>query len=117
MAHGEFVRISDAKNHIGKTVTVRVWTYQNRSSGKKLHFLLMRDGSGIMQGILFLGETPDESIANFEKLTQESSVYVTGVLKAEPRSPGGVEMSVRGVEIVQVAEPYPISPKDHGIEF
>jgi asparaginyl-tRNA synthetase len=70
-----------------------------------------------MQGVLFKGECSDEAFTEFEKLTQESSVEVTGVLRKEPRSPGGFEMGVRSLRVVNVAEAYPISPKDHGVEF
>ena len=108
--------IKDAGEHEGQSVTVRGWVYNLRSSGK-IKFLLLRDGSGLMQGVLFKGECSDEAFTEFEKLTQESSVEVTGVLRKEPRSPGGFEMGVRSLRVVNVAEAYPISPKDHGVEF
>jgi len=108
--------IKDAGEHEGQSVTVRGWVYNLRSSGK-IKFLLLRDGSGLMQGVLFKGECSEEAFSEFEKLTQESSVEVTGVLRKEPRSPGGFEMGVRSLRIVNVAEAYPISPKDHGVEF
>jgi asparaginyl-tRNA synthetase len=108
--------IKDAAEFDGQTVTVKGWVYNLRSSGK-IKFLVMRDGSGLMQGILFKGECSEEAFAEFGKLTQESSVEVTGVLRKEPRSPGGFEMGVRALKVVNVAEAYPISPKDHGVEF
>ena len=108
--------IKDAGQFDGKEVTVRGWVYNLRSSGK-IKFLLMRDGSGLMQGVLFKGECSEEAFGEFEKLTQESSVEVTGVLRKEPRSPGGFEMGVRNLKVVSVAEAYPISPKEHGVEF
>ncbi len=108
--------IKDAGQFDGKEVTVRGWVYNLRSSGK-IKFLLMRDGSGLMQGVLFKGECSEEAFGEFEKLTQESSVEVTGVLRKEPRSPGGFEMGVRNLKVVNVAEAYPISPKEHGVEF
>lgn len=109
--------IENASQFEGKTVTVKGWVYRTRASGKKLRFLMMRDGTGIMQGILFKGECDDEAFETFDQLTQESSIEVTGTVRAEPRSPGGFEMGVQSVRLVNVAEPYPITPKEHGIEF
>lgn len=109
--------ISNASRYADQEVTIRGWVYQKRSSGKKLHFLIARDGTGIMQCVLFVGETDPASIEAFEKLTQESSVEVTGKLRKEPRSPGGYEMGVKNVKIVSIAHDYPITPKEHGIEF
>ena len=108
--------INQASQFEGKTVTVRGWIYNKRSSGK-IKFMVLRDGTGLMQGVLFKGECSDEAFDLFEKLTQESSVEVTGVVKAAPRQPGGFELSAQTLKIVQIAEAYPISPKDHGVEF
>ncbi len=108
--------IENASQFEGKTVTIEGWVYSKRSSGK-IKFLLMRDGTGLMQGVLFKGECDEKAFEDFDKLTQESSVRVTGTLRKEPRSAGGYEMGVRSLEIVQIAEPYPISPKEHGVEF
>jgi asparaginyl-tRNA synthetase len=108
--------IEDAGKHDGQSVTAKGWVYNKRSSGK-IKFLVIRDGTGLMQGVLVKGECDEKSFEEFEKLTQESSLEVTGKLKKEPRSPGGYEMSVQSIKIVHVAEPYPISPKEHGVEF
>ena len=108
--------IENASQFDGQVVTVKGWVYNKRSSGK-IKFLILRDGTGLMQSVLFKGECNEESFAEFEKLTQESSVEVTGKLRKEPRSPGGYEMGVQSVKIVSIAEPYPISPKEHGVEF
>jgi len=108
--------IENAGQFEGQTVTVKGWVNHKRSSGK-IKFLSMRDGTGLMQGILFKGECSDEAFEEFEKLTQESSVEVTGKLRKEPRSPGGFEMGVQSFKTVSIAEPYPISPKEHGVEF
>src|SRR3954463_5664616 len=97
--------IGNAAQFVGQTVTVRGWVYNKRSSGK-IKFLMMRDGSGILQGVLFKGECTDEAFEEFEKLTQESSVEVTGVLRANPR--GGFEMGVQSFKLISLAEPYPI---------
>ncbi|OFZ83518.1 MAG: asparagine--tRNA ligase [Bdellovibrionales bacterium RIFOXYD1_FULL_55_31] len=108
--------IEDAARYDGQSVTVKGWVYNKRSSGK-IKFLILRDGTGLMQSVLFKGECNEEAFELFEKLTQESSVEVTGKLRKEPRSPGGFELGVQSMRIVQVAEPYPISPKEHGVEF
>src|SRR5689334_21868854 len=113
---GDRFFISDAKDFEGQQITVLGWVYHLRSSGK-IKFLVLRDGTGLMQGVLFKGECSDQAFQAFEKLTLESSVQVTGVIRKEPRSPGGYELGVREIKIVQVAEPYPISPKEHGVEF
>ncbi|MGK5089227.1 asparagine--tRNA ligase [Bdellovibrionota bacterium FG-2] len=108
--------IQDAGKYDGQTVTIKGWVYNKRSSGK-IKFLIMRDGSGLMQCVLFKGECTEDSLVEFEKLTQESAVEVTGTLRKEPRSMGGYEMGVQYVKTVSIAEPYPISLKDHGVEF
>lgn len=108
--------IQDASDHDGKTVTVKGWVYGKRSSGK-IKFLTMRDGTGLLQCVLVKGECSDESFEAFDRLTQESSVVVEGKLKKEARSPGGFEMSLQKLTPVHISEPYPISPKEHGVEF
>ncbi|HAR42200.1 MAG TPA: asparagine--tRNA ligase [Bdellovibrionales bacterium] len=108
--------IEDAGKHDGQIVTVRGWVYNKRSSGK-IKFLILRDGTGLLQGVLFKGECTEEAFGEFEKLTQESSIEVIGKLRKEPRSPGGFELGVQSIKIVQVADPYPISLKEHGVEF
>lgn len=108
--------IEDASQFEGQTITLKGWIYNKRSSGK-IKFLILRDGTGLMQGILFKGECSEESFEIFEKLTQESSVEVTGVIRKEPRSVGGFELGIKSVKAISLAEPYPISPKEHGVEF
>ena len=108
--------IEEAARFEGKTVTVKGWVYQKRSSGK-IKFLIMRDGTGLMQGVLFKGECTDQALEDFEKLTQESSFEATGTIKAAPRQPGGFEMGIQSLKIISIAETYPISPKDHGVQF
>src|SRR5690242_10660033 len=100
--------IEDAAKHEGQTVTVRGWVYNKRSSGK-IKFLILRDGTGVMQGVLFKGECSEQAFEDFDKLTQESSVEVTGVVRKNPRA-GDYELGVQSLRIVQVAEPYPITP-------
>jgi asparaginyl-tRNA synthetase len=100
----------------GQEVTVRGWLYNKRSSGK-IRFLLVRDGTGLIQCVLDRGSVSPEVFDNYEKLTQESSLMVTGKVRQDKRAPGGYELNLSDVEVVQVAIDYPISPKEHGVEF
>jgi asparaginyl-tRNA synthetase len=108
--------IKDVSKHVGREVTIKGWLYNMRSSGK-LMFPQVRDGSGIIQGVVFKKNVPEQVWNDFEKLTQESSIIVRGTVRADERAPGGYEMDVTGVEVLQVAEPYPITPKEHGVEY
>jgi len=101
---------------VGETVELRGWLYHKRSSGK-ISFLLVRDGTGIVQGVLVQAEADPESWAASERLTQESSLIVTGIVREDARAPGGYELSLRSVLPVQVASDYPIGPKEHGSGF
>src|SRR5258708_37507787 len=80
-------------------------------------FPQIRDGSGIIQGVVFKKNVPEQVWSDFEKLTQESSIIVRGCVRADERAPGGFELDVVDVEVVQFAEPFPITPKEHGVEF
>jgi asparaginyl-tRNA synthetase len=108
--------IRDVANHVGEEITIRGWLYNIRSSGK-LIFPQIRDGSGIIQGVVFKKNVPEQVWKDFEGLTQESSLVVRGRVRADERAPGGFELDVTGAEILQVAEAYPITPKEHGVEF
>lgn len=110
------VWISDLKNHVGETLTLQGWVYNHRSSGK-IKFLLLRDGTGVSQCVYFRGECSEKAFEDFEKLTQEAHVKVTGVVREEKRSPGGFEISARELEIVSPSVDFPISPKEHGTDF
>jgi asparaginyl-tRNA synthetase len=110
------VHIADLKNEVGQTVTLRGWVYNHRSSGK-IKFLLLRDGTGICQCVYFRGECEESSFEEFEKLSQETTVEISGVVKAEPRSPGGYELGARSLKILAGSTDYPISPKEHGTDF
>ncbi len=113
------VAIEDLKDHAGEVVTVQGWLYHKTGKGK-LQFLQVRDGTGICQTVVFRPNVGDEAFAEVKELTQESSLKVTGLVKAEPRAPGvpgGYEIDAQSVETVQVADVYPITPKEHGIEF
>jgi asparaginyl-tRNA synthetase len=110
------VDIASLAQHIGQTVTLRGWVYHLRSSGK-VRFLVLRDGSGIAQGVLVKGTLPEDDFQQFERLTLESSLRLEGLVRAEPRAPGGYELEVTRVMPVQIAPDYPISPKEHGVAF
>ena len=107
--------INELKNHIGEGVTLKGWLYNSRSSGK-LVFLQVRDGSGIVQCVVFKPNS-EEIFEKAKSLGQESSIIVTGSVKEDARSPIGVEIDVTGLEVVQNAHDYPITPKEHGTEF
>lgn len=107
--------INQLKDHVGEEVTLKGWLYNSRSSGK-LVFMQLRDGTGIVQCVVFKGN--DEEV--FEKakgLGQESSIIVTGTVKADERSTIGVELDVKNLEVLQNVHDYPITPKEHGTEF
>ena len=110
------VRIKDLPQHIGEKVTINVWLYNKRTAGK-LQFPIVRDGSGYLQCVVFKKEVSDETWRAAEEVTQESTVRVTGTVRAEERAPGGVELGVESFEIVALTNDYPITPKEHGTAF
>jgi asparaginyl-tRNA synthetase len=119
MAEYRRIRIAEAARHDGEPVEIAGWLYNLRKSGKII-FPLVRDGSGIMQCVALKASLPEQTFETLKGLTQESSFIVRGKLRAEPRAPGGYELDVEDAEVVQrVPEehPYPITPKEHGIEF
>ena len=107
--------INELKNHIGAEVTLKGWLYNSRSSGK-LVFLQLRDGTGIVQCVVFKPAN-EELFENAKSLGQESSIIVTGKVKEDTRSSIGVELDVTALEVLQNAHDYPITPKEHGTEF
>jgi asparaginyl-tRNA synthetase len=110
------VHISDLHAHVGETVTVYGWVVTTRSSGK-IAFVVVRDGTGYVQGVLSKREVSDGTWSTFTSLTQEASVAVTGTVREEPRSPGGYELTVQAVELLGASPDYPITPKEHGTTF
>jgi asparaginyl-tRNA synthetase len=108
--------IADIAQHEGQDVTVRGWLY-NRTPKGKLQFLIVRDGTGMIQAVAFRPEVGEDVWTRCESLTQESSVIVTGRVKKDARALGGYEMSLKSLEIIQVAEEYPIALKEHGTGF
>ncbi len=111
-----WIRIADARAHTGSVVEVRGWLSHHRSSGK-VQFLVVRDGSGLMQCVAGAKDLPAAEWEALSTLTQESSLVLRGALRADPRAPGGVEMGLQSVRVVALAEPYPITPKEHGETF
>ncbi len=108
--------IKNLGRHIGETVTVQGWLYNFRSSGK-ISFLIVRDGTGLVQGVMVKKEVGDELFALAGTLTQESSLKVTGTVREEPRAVGGYELTLTGLEVVGIAAEYPITHKEHGVDF
>ena len=111
-----WIPISNAPAHAGGAVELRGWLTHKRSSGK-VQFLVLRDGTGVMQCVAGVKDITPEEWQACEHLTQESAVVVRGMLRADARAPGGVEMGLQSVRVVSVADSYPITPKEHGTDF
>ena len=113
------VSIRSLQDHVGEEIILQGWLYNKTGKGK-LQFLQVRDGSGICQAVVFRDNVTPEAFEAGKALTQESSLILRGVVRAEPRAPGipgGYEVDVRHLEAVSIADAYPITPKEHGIEF
>lgn len=110
------IYIDEASKHSGEEVEIAGWLYNKRSSGK-LRFLIVRDGTGLIQTVVFKKSVDEESWKIADEVSQESSVIITGTISEEPRSPGGFEMQVTKLQLIGTAHDYPITPKEHGIEF
>ena len=102
--------------HEGKTVTIKGWLHNRRSSGK-IHFLTVRDGSGFLQVVMGKRDVDEATFTEADHLSQESAIIVTGTVKAEPRAIGGYEMIANALEVVNEAHDYPITPKEHGVDY
>ncbi len=112
----KWVYINKLKDFIGETVEIRGWVYNLRSSGK-VRFILLRDGTGIVQTVMFSPTKDSPQFKKFDKLSLESSIILWGKVKEEKRAPGGVEIDIEDLEIVQISEEYPIQKKEHSIGF
>lgn len=110
------IYIEEIARYAGQDVTIRGWLRNKRSSGK-LHFLIVRDGTGDVQAVVSKGTVGEEQFARSSALTQESSLIVTGTVRQEARAHGGYELDVKHLEPVQIAEPFPIQPKEHSVGF
>ncbi|MFO7652037.1 MAG: asparagine--tRNA ligase [bacterium] len=100
----------------GREVRLTGWVFNTRSSGK-IRFLILRDGTGIIQAVFVKGEVPDAAFELADTVTQESSVELVGTVREDKRAPGGYELTATDLRLIGPAEPYPISPKEHGVEF
>ena len=110
------VYIEDIGKHEGEDVTIKGWLHNRRSSGK-IHFLTVRDGSGFIQAVMSKAAVGDDLFKAADHLSQETSVIVTGTARADTRAPSGYEIDVKGVEVVGASHDYPITPKEHGVDF
>ncbi|HPZ53891.1 MAG: asparagine--tRNA ligase [Bacillota bacterium] len=110
------VYIEDISKYVGERVTISGWLYNKRSSGK-IHFLIVRDGTGFVQAVASKSDVGEEAFELLKGVTQESSLRVSGTVRADERAPGGFELLMDGVEVVQIAREYPISLKEHGVDF
>lgn len=108
--------IEDLGHHVGESVTIQGWVYNKRSSGK-IRFIIVRDGTGLLQCVMVKGSVTDDIFNSFDTLTQETSLSVTGTVKKDDRAPGGYEMALTGATVYNIAKEYPITPKEHGVEF
>ena len=108
--------IEAARQHVGQEVTIRGWLRSRRDSGK-LHFLTVRDGSGDIQAVVSKKTVGDNQFEVSASLTQESSLILAGQLRQDDRAPGGYELDVSHIEALQIAQPFPIQPKEHGVGF
>jgi asparaginyl-tRNA synthetase len=110
------VYIEDIGRHEGEEVTIKGWLHNRRSSGK-IHFLTVRDGSGFIQAVMSKAAVGDDLFKAADHLSQETSIIVTGTARADKRAPSGYEIDVKGVEVVGASHDYPITPKEHGVDF
>ncbi|GAC90413.1 asparaginyl-tRNA synthetase [Anoxybacillus flavithermus NBRC 109594] len=115
---GIFVKttIAEVHKYVGQEVTIGAWLANKRSSGK-IAFLQLRDGTGFIQGVVEKAQVDEDVFQTAKSMTQESSLYVTGVVREDARSPFGYELSVTNIELIHIAVDYPITPKEHGVEF
>jgi asparaginyl-tRNA synthetase len=111
-----WVRIEDIGRHEGQDVTIKGWLHNRRSSGK-IHFLILRDGTGFIQAVMSKAAVGADLFAAADHLSQETSVIVSGTARADARAPGGYEVDVHHLEVVGVSHDYPITPKEHGVDY
>ncbi len=112
----DWVFVKDVKDYDGKEVMMKGWVYNKRSSGK-IWFLMLRDGTGIIQGIVLRNEVSENVFNKRDELSQESSITINGLIHKDERAPGGYEIVIRNINVIQIANDYPIALKEHGVEF
>src|SRR5918912_760838 len=110
------VYIEDIGQHEGEEVTIKGWLHNRRSSGK-IHFLIVRDGTGFIQGVMSKAAVGEELFKVADHLSQETSIVVTGTARADKRAPSGFEIDVKNLEVVGESHDYPITPKEHGVDY
>ncbi len=108
--------IENISKHEGQEITIKGWLQNKRSSGK-IQFLIIRDGTGSIQGVISASSVAPEVFQQFDRVTQESAIIVLGKVRADKRAPSGYELDITGCEIVSIADEYPITPKEHGTAF
>ena len=110
------VYIEKIGEHVGQTVTIKGWLHNRRSSGK-IHFLVVRDGTGFLQVVMGKNDVPEETFTAADHLSQETSVIVTGSVREDKRAKNGYELTASALEVVGAAHDYPITPKEHGVDY
>jgi asparaginyl-tRNA synthetase len=117
MTHeGTLTYIEDIARHVGQRVVIRGWLHTRRSSGK-IHFLTVRDGSGFIQAVMSKAAVDEGTFRRADHLTQETSLILSGTVRADARAPGGFELDAATLEVVGTSEDYPITPKEHGVDY
>ncbi|RKZ00816.1 MAG: asparagine--tRNA ligase [Candidatus Hydrothermota bacterium] len=112
----KWVYIEEIAKHVGEDVEIRGWLFNKRSSGK-IHFLIVRDGTGFIQAVVLKNEVSDEVFDLYDELSQESSIIVRGNVREDKRAPGGFELTVKDIKLIHKAIDYPITKKEHGVGF
>ncbi len=110
------VYIEDIGKHEGEEVTIKGWLHNRRSSGK-IHFLIVRDGTGFVQGVMSKAAVGEELFKTADHLSQETAIVVTGTARADKRAPSGYEIDVKNLEVVGESHDFPITPKEHGVDY
>src|SRR5688500_17494716 len=113
MPHVYIDRIGE---HVGQPVTIKGWLHNRRSSGK-IHFLVVRDGTGFLQVVMGKNDVPEDTFKAADHLSQESSIIVSGTVREDKRAKGGYELTANALEVVSAATDYPITPKEHGVDY
>jgi asparaginyl-tRNA synthetase len=108
--------IEDLSKYTGQEVEIKGWLYNKRSSGK-IRFIIVRDGTGLVQCVIVKNNVSEDVFNSFDQLSQESSLVVKGKVRKEDRAPGGYEIDLNDIKIINIAKEYPITPKEHGVEF
>jgi asparaginyl-tRNA synthetase len=110
------VTIDKIGEHVGKTVTIKGWLHNRRSSGK-IHFLVVRDGTGFLQVVMGKNDVSEETFTAADHLSQETSIIVSGTVREDQRAKSGYELTANALEVVGPAQDYPITPKEHGVDY